>query len=261
MAKVETFYDQYNNPIEVKEYDHDQTLKRRTTTTYLSTNNGFNYQTDDSIHLLRLPSEQTIYDGSGNQVARTVTEYDVYTNDGNRNVLTGYPSVSQHDSGYGTTKTTRGNPTRIGVWQNTTASFIYTYPRYDIVGNVVSLKDARGNVSTISFADDFGSGSNPGTPSQTPATPTYSLPTLTTSPPPIPGAPVHTARSQYDYSTGLLTGFRDRNNVIMQTIYNDPFNRPTLVKSALGISGVESHSVMCYVPDPLPAIPSQITRY
>jgi RHS repeat-associated protein len=248
MAKVETFYDQYNNPVEVKEYAFDQTLKRRTVTSYVSTNNGFNYQTDDSIHLLSLPETQTVYDGNGNQKAKTITEYDVYLNDGNHGELTSYTSVSQHQASYGASKTTRGNPTRIGTWLNTTDAYIYTYPRYDILGNVVALKDARGNVSTISFADDFGDGSNPGTPAQNPATPTYALPTLLTSPPPAAGAPVHTARSQYDYASGLLTGFRDRNDVITQTIYNDAFNRPTQVIAALGISGVQSRSLMYYAP-------------
>ncbi|HEX6718014.1 MAG TPA: RHS repeat-associated core domain-containing protein [Pyrinomonadaceae bacterium] len=245
MAKVETVYDQYNNPIEVKEYDYDQTtVKRRTVTSYY---NGPNYQTDDSIHLLRLPEIQTIYEGSA-QKAQTVTEYAVYTDDLNHYLLTDYSSVSQHDSSYGALKVTRGNPTRIGTWLNTTGSFIYTYPRYDVLGNVVSMKDARGNVSTISFADDFGNGSNPGSHTQNPATPTYALPTLITSPPPLPGQPAHIARSQYDYSTGLLTGFRDRNNVVTQTIYNDPFDRPTLIKSALGLSGIESHTKMYYAP-------------
>jgi YD repeat-containing protein len=248
MAKVETFYDQYNNPTEIKEYDFDQTLKRRTVTTYVSTANGFNYQTNDAIHLLSLEETETTYDGSNNQKARTVTEYDSYVNDGNRAALTGYVSVSQHDSTYGTTKITRGNPTRTAQWLNTTGQSIYTYPRYDIVGNVVSQKDEGGTVSTVSFADDFGVGTNPGTPTQNPATPTYAFPTLFTSPPPLPGAPVHTARSQYDYSTGLLTGFRDRNNSITQTIYNDPFNRPTQVKSALGVSGVETHVATHYAP-------------
>jgi hypothetical protein len=248
MSKLQSFYDQYNNPTEVKEYDYDQTLKRRTTTSYLNANNGYNYQTDDSIHLLRLPATQTVYDGSSNQRAQTVTEYDSYTNDGNRDVLTNYASVSQHDSNYGTTKTTRGNPTRIGAWVNTTGTYNYTYPRYDILGHTVSAKDAFGNVSTISFADNFGDGSNPSTPSQNPSTPTYAFPTLYTSPPPLPGAAVHTARSQYDYSSGLLTGFRDRNNIVTQTIYNDPFNRPTQVKSALGITGVERHVSTYYAP-------------
>ena len=248
MAKVDTFYDQYNNPTEIKEYDFDQTLKRRTVTSYVSSNNGFNYQTDDSIHLLALPDTQTVYDGSGNQRAQTVTEYDVYVNDNNRAVLTSYSSVAQHDSSYGVSKTTRGNPTRVGKWLNTTASYIYTYPRYDIVGNVVGVKDARGNVSTISFADDFGDGSNPGTPTQNPSIPTYALPTLITSPPPTTGAAAHTARSQYNYSTGLLTGFRDRNNVVTQTIYNDPFDRPTQVIAALGISGEQNRTLMYYAP-------------
>jgi len=248
MAKVQTLYDQYNNPTEVKEYDYDQTLKRRTVTSYLNANNGYNYQTDDSIHMLGLPVTETIYDGSGNQRAQTVTEYDSYTNDGNRDVLMNYASVSQHDSSYGATKTTRGNPTRTGQWLNTTGSFIYTYPRYDILGNVVSFKDEAGDVGTVSFADNFGDGSNPGTPSQNPSTPTYAFATLYTSPPPLPGASVHTARSQYDYSSGLLTGFRDRNNIVTQTLYNDPFNRPTQVKSALGITGVESHVSTYYAP-------------
>ena len=33
-----------------------------------------------------------------------------------------------------------------------------------------------------------------------------------------------------------------------QTLYNDPFDRPTLVKSALGVQGVESHTAMYYAP-------------
>ena len=249
MAKTESTYDLYNNPIEVREYDFDQSLKRRTTTSYLSWNNGFNYQTNDSIHLLSLPETTTVYNGAGTQVAQTVNEYDVYANDGNHALLTSYGTVSQHDStNYGASKLTRGNVTRIGRWLNTTGTFIYSYFRFDVLGNVVSTKDANGNVATVSFADDFGTGLNPGTPAQNPATPTYALPTLITSPPPLPGAPVHTARSQYDYSTGLLTGFRDRNNTVTQTIYNDPFNRPTLVKAAVGVTGVETHTAMYYAP-------------
>jgi len=50
----------------------------------------------------------------------------------------------------------------------------------------------------------------------------------------------------------LLTGFRDRNNVVTQSFYSDPFNRPTQVKSALGISGVESRTLMYYAPGSTP---------
>jgi RHS repeat-associated protein len=256
VAKVKTFYDQYNNPTETQEYDYDATLKRRTTTTYVVTNNGYNYQTDDSIHLLRLPLVQTVYDGAGPHIAQTVNEYDVYSNDGNRALLTDYYPVSQHDASYGVAKTTRGNVTRSDQWLNTTSSFIYSYPRYDTLGNVVSAKDANGNVTTISFADDFGDGSNPGSHTNNPVTPTYALPTLVTSPPPLPGQPAHTASSQYDFSTGLLTGFKDRNGIITQTLYcrpcttpgvgADPFNRPTLIKSALNQSTIETRAVIYY---------------
>jgi hypothetical protein len=82
MAKTETDYDQYNNPTEVREYDYDQTLKRRTTTSYLTTNNGFNYATDDSIHLLSLPVTTTVFNSAGTQIAQTSNEYDVYSDDG-----------------------------------------------------------------------------------------------------------------------------------------------------------------------------------
>jgi hypothetical protein len=140
-------------------------------------------------------------------VAQTTNEYDVYTNDGNHSLLTAYGSVSQHDStNYGASKLTRGNVTRVGQWLNTSGTFVYAYARFDVLGNVVSTKDPNGKVTTVSFGDDFGPGQNPGSPTQNPATPTYAFPTLVTSPPPLPGAPVHTARSQYDY----FNRFNDR---------------------------------------------------
>jgi hypothetical protein len=199
-----------------------------------------------------LPVTTTIFNAAGTQVAQSTNEYDMYTTDGNHALLTEYISVSQHDPNYGTAKITRGNVTAVKQWLNTTGTFIYAYSQFDVLGNVVASKDANGNLTTVNFADDFGPGQNPGSPTQNPATPTYALPTLITSPPPTAGAPVHTARSQYDYSTGLLTGFRDRNNIITQMIYNDPFNRPTQVKAALGISGVETHTTSYYAPATLP---------
>jgi len=92
MAKVRTIYQsnvKYNNPAEVKEFDYDQTLKRRTVTTYPENGNlinGINY-TADSIHLLSLPLVQTVYDGAGTQMAQSTNEYDVYSNDGNHAFL------------------------------------------------------------------------------------------------------------------------------------------------------------------------------
>jgi len=260
---VSTIYDQFNNPIETSEFDFGNVLKRRTVTSYSATIpvNGVNYAAD-SIHLLRLPLQQSIFDGATPAVeqARTVYEYDVYSNDPNA-PLQIYSTVTGHDTvNYGAAKTTRGNTTRIGRWIKTNNTYLYTYSRYDMVGNVVSLKDARGNLSTISYIDDFGIGSSPGSGIQGTNGATYALPTLFTSPPPNSGEPAHTGRSQYDFATGLLTGFKDRNNVISQTIYDDPFHRPTLIKSALGVSGVESHAVMYYAPSVLPEFGITLTR-
>jgi len=253
-ARVHTLYDDYNNPTDVSEYDFDNTLKRHTVTSYLTTNpiNGVNYtgSTDTSVHLLRLPKEATVYDGSGNSAARSVTEYDNYAADSNHAALQDYgANVTGHDATYDANKQVRGLVTAVGQWLDTTNTLLYSYPRYDILGNVVSAKDARGFVSTISYADDYGDGSNPGINGSAPAgVPTYALPTLITSAAPTPGAAPHTARSQYDYYSGLLTGFRDRNNVVTQSIYNDSFDRPTLIKTALGVAGVEAHTQMYYAP-------------
>jgi YD repeat-containing protein len=116
-----------------------------------------------------------------------------------------------------------------------------------VLGNAVSAKDGKGNVSQISYTDNFGVGANPAFGSAGSFGPTYALPTQITSPPPNAGEQAHTARSQYDFSTGLLTGFADRNGIITQSLYNDPFNRPTLVKSALG-TAIENHTAMYYAP-------------
>lgn len=252
-AKIHTYYQpgvRYNNPVDVQEFDFDQTMKRHTTTTYADAGNlinGFDY-TSDSIHLVSLPLVTTIYDGNDNMAAQTVNEYDYYADDGNHYYLLDYGSVTQHDSNYSASYSTRGNLTRSGQWFNLTNSFIYSYIRYDDLGNVVSGKDPNGNISSVSFADDFGNGAVPGAGAAGTYGATYALPTLITSPPPRPGEPVQTARTQYDFSTGLVTGFKDRNGVITQTIYNDPFNRPTFIKAALGLSGVESHAAMYYAP-------------
>ncbi len=126
------------------------------------------------------------------------------------------------------------------------STFVSAYSRFDFLGNVVSIKDPRTNVTQFSFSDDFGDGSNPGG-GTTATPPTYALETMITSPPPNPGEAAQVARSQYDFSTGLLTGFKDRNGVVTKTVYNDPFDRPTLVTSALNTS-IQNNAITYYAP-------------
>jgi RHS repeat-associated protein len=258
-SRVERFYDDANNPrvnnvVEAKEYDFDQTLKRRTVTSYLTTNpdNGnINYSSDD-IFLLSLPVRQSVYEGDVER-ARTDYQYDKYADDGDNAALTDYgPSVTGHDAAYGPGKTTRGNATAVGRWLDTDGSTLFTYSRYDTLGNAVSTKDPKGGVTTVSYADNFGAGDNPDGGAAGAFGPTFALPTLITSPPTSPGGQQLTVRSQYDFNTGLLTGHKDQNGVITKTEYNDPFNRPTKVIGAKGVTGVEAQTAIYYAPQPNP---------
>jgi len=261
-SKVDTLYDQtlgdnnhINNPTQVDEYDFDHTTrKRRSTTSYFTDYTGTGVNT---LNILNLPAEQAVYEPTDlvNPKSHMTYEYDNYTPDGSNNhaALQPYsPDAINHDPGFDLNYVTRGNPTQISRMVNGSSmvcgtTSVCTYPRYDTLGNVVSTKDPRGYVTTISYADDFGSGSNPGSGSSSTFGPTYSLPTLITSPPPNTGEPPQTARSQYDFTTGLLTGFRDRNSTITQTIYNDAFDRPTQIIAGVTLgSGLENHiDVLC----------------
>ncbi len=252
-GKVQTFYDntnfvRANNVVETKEYDFGGvTPVRRKTTSYLTTNsvNSQNYGAD-GIHLLRLPVQQSVFDGSGTEMARTVLEYDNYANDGNNAPLAGYAGPTGHDTtSFGTGNTTRGNPTSVKKWLSASNTYLTSYARFDMLGNPVSAKDARGYVSTISYTDDYGDGTSPGGTTQGTAGPTYAFPTVLTSP--DPGGGAHIAKAQYDFSTGLQTGFKDRNNIIVKTEFNDPFNRPTKTIGALGTAD-EARTRIYYAP-------------
>lgn len=248
-ARIVTGYDNFNNPTRVEEYDFDNTLKRYSTTSY-KTGFPYNTNTTSSRNMVRLPETQSVFDGPTNMLkASTTYEYDIYTADGNNLPLerygTDFPFIPGHNTDYDENSTIRGNVTKV-TRMVTTASSVSSLTRYDVLGNVVSMKNARGFVSTISYLDDFGNGSNPGLNAG--GHTTYSLPTKITSPPPNPGEPQQVAYSQYDFSTGLLTGFKDRNGVITQTIYNDPFDRPTQIRGGMcaSCSSVETHTAIYY---------------
>lgn len=110
---------------------------------------------------------------------------------------------------------------------------------------MVSAKVANGKVSTVSYTDDYGDGANPGGGTSGTNGATYANATLLTSPVPNTSEAAHVAKAQFDFSSGQLTGFRDRNNIVTQTIYNDAFNRPTLVKTAVG-TPFERHAANYY---------------
>ena len=244
-----------NNPTQVDEYDLDHaTLRRETKTTY-DTDGHFAGTGVNTVNILTLVADQSVYDGSDlvNAKAHTGYEYDNYANDTNHQPLatyTDFSSIPGHDSSFDPTKTERGNATKVTRTVDASTS-VTSYTRYDVLGNVVSIKDPKTNESSIGYVDDFGDGSNPGLNASGHST--YSLPTRLTSPAPNAGESAQTAYTQYNFSTGLLTGFKDRNGVITQTIYNDAFDRPTQIKAALGTT-LENHTAMYYAPQTNPFV-------
>jgi hypothetical protein len=89
MSKQEFAYDAFNNKTEVREYNFGSpSLARKTTTSYL-TSNGINYATVNpdivnpdahaTVHLRSLPLQESVYDSSLTEKARTTYEYDNYT--------------------------------------------------------------------------------------------------------------------------------------------------------------------------------------
>jgi hypothetical protein len=167
-----------NNPTQVDEYDLDHaTLTRETKTTY-DTNGNFAGTGVNNLNILTLIADQWVYEGSDliNAKAHSSYEYDNYTNDGNNQPLATYAdfsSIPGHDPAFDSTKTARGNATKVTKMVDAGTS-IASYTRYDVLGNVVSIKDPKTNESTIGYVDDFGDGSNPGL--NTGGHSTYSLP-------------------------------------------------------------------------------------
>src|SRR6266545_2511688 len=274
LKRVEYEYDDFNNVTLVREYDYGTNpnpgpLIRETARSYATSLNGSCYSNlnpsdpgcgdgitadiNSIIHQRRLMLQESIWDKTTNQEqARTTYEYDVYADDGNHATLVDYASVTGHDTAWGAARAARGNVTQVGNWLKESNTYLYAYPRYDEVGHVVATKDPRGAVSSVSFADDFGDGENPGSGMAGIFGATYAFPTLFTSASPNPSEAPHTARAQYDFNRGTQTGFKDNNNIITKTEYNDPINRPTRIINAKGVTGVETQTAIYYAPQSNP---------
>ena len=149
----------YNNQNNVKEYDFGSgapgNLLRETRTTFVTTST----YTDTSVYLRSLPSQISVYDGSGTEKARTTFEYDNYIPDSNHAGLVNRLSISGLDSGYTTSFLTRGNvtaTTRYFLVSGSVTGSITSYSQYDIAGNLVKVIDGRGYAANLYYDDCFG---------------------------------------------------------------------------------------------------------
>lgn len=247
--KVFTFDDSvpYANVQEVHEYDWGVSspgaLLRNTHTDYV-TSSG--YVSPTGAHLRRLPSQKWISSdiNGSNKVSLSQFEYDNYASNSTHAPLVSRSSVFGHDTtNYGTGNTVRGNVTALTTYTNaaTPSGAITAYSQYDILGNTVKTIDTNGNVSTISYSDNFGSPDSEvvtnSAPSQLSGLSTFAFPTSSTNP------LNWTVNTQYDYFLGKMVNTQDENGIISKTIYNDPLDRPTQAVFAINTAEIQSTAV------------------
>jgi len=218
--KREYKYDDYNNRTDVFEYDWNGTTPARRTHT--------NYKDDPPsylaapIYLLSLPVEVFIC-GSGSSdcddsqdVAKTEFVYDTGDIEDRSS-----PAASGHDSSnYSTTYATRGNLTKVRRYLDTASAWVESVVKYDILGNPVQATDPLGNQTTLSYDDDFSTGSVPGSEES------YAFATTATRP------LAQSVSTKYDYHLGRPTQYTDLNGVKSTFEYDDSLDRFTKAISA-----------------------------
>ena len=221
-------YDSYRNLLEQDEYDWGSGTKGpllRTT--------KFSYATGDpnytqNAHLLHLPQDTTVLDGTGHPVAYTLFRYDELDA---HHQLHDAPGIVGHDSNYGTGFNPRGNLTTI--WRSRTGTtnvdVLSAQMDYDIAGNLITQRDGNqatgtnGNqTSTLhSYNDSYSDGQNRNT---------YAYRTASTN------ALGQTNTFRYDFNSGLLVQAFDANQVQTTYSYNDPLDRLISLQQAVGTS-------------------------
>jgi RHS repeat-associated protein len=231
----------YNSRVDVYEFDYvapggTETLLRLTHTDY-EKSAAYTDPPPTGAYLRNLPKQQWVStDGWGNnRVSRTDYGYDELA-------PTDRPNITGHDPAYSTARTVRGNLTSVTRYADAAGASgpVTTITHYDIAGNIVSVTDANGNATQISYADSFcnDNGVRCGgtfTPN------TYAFPTVVTSHVPDVSSELNpsypagtfgsttplTSTNVYDFYTGLVYTATDANNQTTRMEYADPLERPT----------------------------------
>lgn len=235
-------YDEYNNKTDVWEYDFGagsapSNPLRHTRTNYLTTNNGYNYATDNTIHLRSLPAQTQVYavnpvTGVETLQAQADYEYDRYDFSAFHAPLASRFNISGLDGGFSASYTPRGNVTATNQWLNTTGGSVTNYQQYDVAGNVIKSFDGRGYATTVDYSDRFGSPDGNArfntAPSELSGMSSYAYASAVTN------ALGYTTYTQQDYYTGKAIDGEDVNGVVSSAHYNDALERPTQLIQAVG---------------------------
>ncbi len=143
----------YGNVIEEREYGYapaggTPALLRRTHYTYKAFDGSPNASSYLGLNLVHLVASVTTYDGSGNQVAQTLYNYDET------------PLQASGVSTISAVSNFRGNRTAESHWLNTTGTWITSHTSYYDTGTPYQLTDPGGHVTTQFYGTGFQTGSN-----------------------------------------------------------------------------------------------------
>ena len=255
----------FNNQNNVKEYDLGPAgsgsagpLLRETRTTFVTSAS----YTANAVHLVSLPLQKSIFDGSGVERARTTLEYDNYILDGSDcdhafHCLTSRTDVSGFASGFGTGYTTRGNVTKTTNYlldNGSETGAITGYAQYDVLGNIVKLIDPRSTATNIIatkiyYEDSFGM-PNGNARSHIPPSELGGLSSFAYASKTI-NALGHENYTQRDYYLGFPVDVEDSNGVVSSfSCGTDALDRPKqVIRAANG--GTETKSQTTYDYDDL----------
>jgi RHS repeat-associated protein len=167
--------------------------------------------TNSGLSIFDRPSSVKTY-GNGTLAAETDYAYDQTA------VAAVSPAPTSHDeTGYGASSTIpRGNATTVTrKCLQSCADAVITYT-YDETGQTVSMKDANGNTTNYSYADNFDSN---------PSSNTNAYVTQVTRPP--TNGVSHIQKFKYAYSDGQLIQSTDENSLVTSYLYSDPLRRLT----------------------------------
>ena len=164
---AKTYTTSRGNVTEIREYDWGSgapgALIRRTDNVY-GNNTNSNYLSRNIVNKI---TQQTIYDGSGNQIAQAQYEYDNYVSGSNGLISTASTAAQHDDTNFPATFIYRGNVTRVKRWRNTDSALLTTVYSYDDLGNIRAIADPLAHSTNYSYADSFANTSCPPTAGKT----------------------------------------------------------------------------------------------
>jgi RHS repeat-associated protein len=211
-SKTTTLFNSYGLPTETDEYDYGSggppaSPLRKTLVTYASLGNGI-VDHPATVTVCSASGSSASCNGTGTQVAQTSIAYDQTT-------PTATSGVPQHVAISGS----RGNPTTVTRWINSTTSAVSTMSYYD-TGKINVATDPGGHHTTFSYSDSWGD-SACAPPANTQAYPTTITNHLSQN-----------AQIKYYQCSGQAYSVRDPNDIAsnrdgVKYIYSDPLGRLT----------------------------------